>query len=191
MKNIRTRLTGIVAVGMLSIAMLACSATSTANIDAQALADAQGLLNTTKLMVAAVIQNDPAAFSAAQQAQITASENAASAAIASLSATTLAIPGATTLQTVDTDLNGVLQAVGAALPAASIAFPEIAPFVPEYDAAIALLPVIENWVNTTIQNTQVTTPVVASAAVAPLNPIKSTYTADQARNLLGIPTVKK
>lgn len=191
MKNIRTRLTGIVAVGMLSIAMLACSATSTANIDAQALADAQGLLSTTKLMVAAVIQNDPAAFSAAQQAQITASENAASAAIASLSATTLAIPGATTLQTVDTDLNGVLQAVGAALPAASIAFPEIAPFVPEYDAAIALLPVIENWVNTTIQNTQVTTPVVASAAVAPLNPIKSTYTADQARNLLGIPTVKK
>lgn len=191
MKNLKTRLTSIVAVGMLSIGMLACSSTSTANIDAQALADAQGLLNVTKAMVAAIVQNDPAAFSAAQQAQITASENAAAAAIASLSTSTMAIPGATTLQTVDNDLNGVLQAVGAALPAAAIAFPAIAPFIPEYDAAVALLPVVENWVNTTIQNTQVTTPVVATAAPMPLKMIKSTYTADQARTLLGIPAVKK
>lgn len=190
MKNIRTRLTGAFAVGMLSIVMLACSTQSTANIDAQALADAQGLLNVTKAMVTAFEQNDPSAL-AAQQVQITAAENAASAAIASLSASTAAIPGATTLQTVDNNLNTVLQAIGAALPAASIAVPEIAPFVPEYDAAVALLPLIENWVNTTIQNTQVTTPVVASAAVAPLNPIKSAYTADQARTLLKIPTVSK
>jgi hypothetical protein len=190
LNNLKTRLTGIVVVGMLSIGMLACSSTTTANIDAQALADAQGLLNVTKAIVASIEQNDPAAL-AAQQVQITAAENAASAAIASLSANTLAIPGATTLQTVDDKLNSVLQAVGAALPAAAIAFPAIAPFVAEYDAAVALLPLVENWVNSTIQNTQVTTPVVASAAPVPLKMIKTAYTADQARTLLGIPTVKK
>lgn len=186
MKN---RLIDIGLVTLLAFGLLACSTVPTANIDTQALADAQGLLSTSEAIVAAIELNDPAAFSTAQKAQITASENAASAALGQLSTGTLAITGAVSLQQVDTDINTVLSAVGAALPAASIAFPALAPFIPEYDAGVALLPVIEAWVNTTIENTQVMTPVVA-ADVAPLKPIKTPYSADQARKLLGIKATK-
>lgn len=178
------------AVVLLSVGLLACGTTSTADINAQALADAQGLVNTTKAIVAAIELNDPAAFSAIQQAQITASMNAANAALAQLSAGTLALPGATTLQTIDTDINAVLAAAGAALPAAAVAFPALAPTVPLYDAAVALLPLIEAYVNTVIENTQVT-PNLVAAAEAPLKPIQSHYDADQARKLLGVAQVSK
>lgn len=187
MKN---RLIDIGVVGLLAVGLLACSGTSTANINAQALADAQGLLSTSEAIVSAIELNNPSAFTATQQAQIAASENAASAALTQLSTGTQAITGAMSLQQVDNEINVILTAVGAALPAASAAFPALAPFVPEYDAAVALLPAIETWVNTTIQNTQVTNTPVSTSVVMPLTPIKSQYSADQARKLLGIKATK-
>jgi len=59
----------------------------------------------------------------------------------------------------------------------------LAPFVPMYDAAVALLPVVEAYVNTII------TPVTTSA-LAPLHPIKAVFTPDEARSILDIRRVK-
>jgi hypothetical protein len=126
-------------------------------------------------------------FTAAQQTQITASITAATTAIGQLSAGTSALTGAETLQQVDSEVNTVLAAAGAALPALAVAFPGIATIVPEYDAAVALLPIVEAWVNTTIMaNTQVTTP-VTPVPPAPISP--TPVSAAQARQQLGIVSV--
>lgn len=178
---------GITALGTIAGLLTAC-ATNSALISAQALADAQGLVGVAQAIAAAIVQNDPMALSIPIQAQITAAENAATAAIASLTSSTAAIPGATTLQVIDSDLNTILAAVGAALPAAAVAFPVIAPFVPEYDAAVALLPAIETWVNGVLASATVTPP--KASALAPLPAIKTAYTVAQARALLNVPVLK-
>ena len=95
-----------------AIAILsACGATSAATVDAQIVADVQGLSTTTASLLAAMNQYAPNAIPMDVQAQIKASEAAALAAAQSLSATTPVASGATTLQTVTGYLNLVLGAV--------------------------------------------------------------------------------
>jgi hypothetical protein len=159
-------------------AILAACGTGGALISAQALADAQGVVTGAQTIIAAIQQYAPSAISETALANATAAEAAALAALNSLNTATAAQAGATTLQTVDTDIQTVLTAIGAALPAASAAFPVILPFVPMYDAAVALLPAIETWINSVIQQT------TASA----LKPVKAEFTIPQARAILGVPT---
>lgn len=163
--------------------LTACATgTSAATIDTQVLADATGIVNGASTVAAQVNSLKPGAISASVIAGITAAKGL----IAGLTASTPAPTGATTLQTVDTDVSDALNALAAVLPAAAVAFPVLAPAIPIIDGAIALLPSVEAWVNPLI--TSITTP--TAAAAAPIKPIAAVMTAAQARAALGVPTVK-
>lgn len=161
-------------------ALLASCGSQNATLDAQALADAQGLVNATQAIEAAISQYAPNAMTADVQKKVAAWEAAAVASLQTLTTATLAAPGASTLQVIDSDINQVLAAIGAALPAVAAAVPALATFVPMYDAAVALLPALEQYVNSVISPT-------TAAAAAPA----SAATYDAARKTLHIPTVKK
>ena len=125
--------------------LAACAGSSVT--PAQIIADAQGLVDTVGQTVAAVVATDPGAISAATQAKLAALGAAATAALKSLSAGMPAGQGAALLQTVDAYLNAALAALGAALPAAAAAFPALAPYIPIYDAGVALVTgVIEPYI---------------------------------------------
>lgn len=160
-----------------------CSGTSTASAEAQMLADAAGVLSAIKSVATAVNTYDPAALPAAVLTQIVASVVAAQGIIGSLSGASAPAPTATTLVTLDTYINNGLQAIAAVLPAASVAFPVLVPFVMPFDAAVSLLPAIEAYINPII--TQVT----GVQAHAPITPIKNVYSAVAARALLNVAVV--
>jgi hypothetical protein len=168
-----------------ALSLLSGCGANAATIDAQALADAQGLVSTTQAIEAALGQYAPNAIPATDEPKIASLEAAAVAALQKLAATTPAPTGASTLQVIDTDINTVLGVIGAALPGAAAAFPPLLPFIPMYDAAVALLPAIETYVNSVISPA---TPVVASLKAA--KAIKLAYTPDQARAIMGIRKVK-
>lgn len=165
--------------------LVACNTPSTAaTVSAQALADAQGLVPVVQAVVAAINQYAPGMISPTVQTQITAAEQAAIAGLQSLSTSTSAMTGAATLQNVDAAINAILSAIGAALPAASILAPVLTQFVPMYDAAVAIVPAIEAWINSVIA------PSAAKAGAAHIAPIHSVLPAPVARTLLGIKTVQ-
>jgi hypothetical protein len=166
--------------GLPVAAFLASCGANAAMIDAQALADAQGLSSATQALIAAINQYAPNAIKPAVQAEVTTLEASIIASIQSLSTATPAPTGATTLQSVDTALNTVLGAIGAALTTAAPMFPVLLPFVPMYDAAVALLPALEAYVNSVIS------PAVAAAPQNRAKAIKAHFTPDQARATLGI-----
>lgn len=164
-------------------ALAACATgTSAATLDAQILADASGAVNGVSAVATQVNALKPGAISSTVIAGLTAAKGL----VASLSASTPAPTGATTLQTVDTDISNALTALAAVLPAAAIAFPVLAPAIPAVDAVIALLPTIESYVNPLI--TSITSPTVAAAA--PIKPIAQVMSVAQARAVLGVPVVK-
>jgi hypothetical protein len=166
--------------------LAACGSQSAATIDAQIVADTNGAVGLAKSVVAAIVGVDPTALTASLPS-ITAAENALTAAMASLSGSTPVATGASTLQTIDGYLNTILSAVGAALPAAAVAFPTLAPFVPMYDAAVALIVnSLEPYINGLLTNAPVT-----SSALAPLHVIQAMPTIPAARSKLNVATVKK
>jgi hypothetical protein len=168
--------------GIPAFGLVGCG-TNAAAIDAQVLADAQGLVTVAGTITTAIEQYDPKAFSADVTSQIAQWEAAAKAGLATLSTSTPAATGASKLQVVETDINNVLQAVRAVLPIAAAAVPAIAPFVPMYDAAVALLPIVEAYVNSVVA------PSAVSARVA-LKPVGAAFSPEQARKVLGVPSVK-
>ncbi|MBS0344330.1 MAG: hypothetical protein JSS56_27830, partial [Proteobacteria bacterium] len=150
-------------------------------IQQQFVTDANGILAESKAIAAAIETNAPGALNAQQQAQIAGWQSAAADALASLSASTPAAAGASKLQVAETALNNALSAIGAALPAAAALYPALAPYVPLYDAAVALLPGLEAYVNSLV-------PSSAVAAGKMAAPIGGRLSPAQARALLGIPT---
>jgi hypothetical protein len=163
--------------------LASCSGMTTAQIDAQILADAQGLDSASGALMSAFTQYDPNAISPALQAKINGAAAAASAALTSLQNDATIAAGTGKLQTIDIYINDVLKAIGAALPVASVLFPVLLPFVPMYDAGVALLTgVVEPYLNTIL-----TPPVVAKPAVA--YRVKAHYSPQQARSVLGIPNL--
>jgi len=173
----------VIAGAAIPASLLAACGTNGTALDAQVLADAQGLVTVAGTITTAIEQYDPRAFSADVTSQIAQWEDAAKAGLATLSTSTPAATGASKLQVVETDINNVLQAVGVALPIAAAAVPAIAPFVPMYDAAVALLPIVEAYVNSVVA------PSAVSARVA-LKPVGAAFSPEQARKVLGIPSVK-
>lgn len=159
-------------------ALAACS--SSALINPQVLADMQALVETAKQIIAAIVLQAPKAMSATALANAADAESAASAAIGSLSGASTAAVGASTLQVVDAKIGAVFAAVGAALPAAALAIPGLKPYVVMFDAAVALLPVAEAWINGVIGSKVAT----ASASVTP---IAATYPPAVARAALSAP----
>lgn len=169
-----------------TLAVAACAGTTAATLDAQIVADTNGAVGLAKSVVAAIVGVDPSALTASLPS-ITAAENALTAAMASLSGSTPVATGASTLQTIDGYLNTIMSAVGAALPAAAVAFPTLAPFVPMYDAAVALIVnSLEPYINGLLTNAPVT-----AAALAPLHVLQAMPTIPAARSKLNVPTVKK
>lgn len=172
----------LLATALIPAAMVAAcgNGASAATIDTQVLADATGVVNGVSTVATQVNQLSPGKVSASVIAGLTAAKGL----VSSLVASTPALAGATTLQTVDNYISAALTALAAVLPAAAAAFPVLAPAIAVVDGAIALLPGIEAWVNPLITQT------TAVAAAAPVPPIAQTLTPAQARQKLGIATVK-
>lgn len=165
-----------------ALAFLARCGAQNGMLDAQILADVQGLQQSTAALEAALQQYAPNALSAAQKQQIANLQAAVVAALGALTSTTPAPKGASALQTADADISQILAALGAALPLAAQSFPALAPFIPIFDAAVAIVPIVEAYVNT------LTTTSAASAVV--LRPLKKSYEPNAARAILNISIVK-
>jgi hypothetical protein len=169
----------ILAGSTVALVAAGCTATGTL-ISPTVLADLQGLVPTVQAIVSAVTQYDPKLLNATEQQTLASLEASATAALTSLNANTPVTSAATNLQTIDSYLNEALSAIGSALPAAAVAFPELAPFVPMFDAAVALIAgVLEPYINSLI-----TSATPAPAAHHALPP--SHYTVAQARLILHI-----
>jgi hypothetical protein len=154
--------------GSTALLLLARCGGQNANLDAQILADAQGLESATTSLETLLTQYAPNALTADQKTQIATLEAAIVSGLNSLTTTTPAPAGATTLQVIDSDINQVLAAIGGVLPGAAATFPALAPAVPIYDAAVAILPVIEAYVNSLI-------PAATAAAAPPPKFVKTDY----------------
>lgn len=165
-------------------AALAACTTAGVSVYQQVLADLQGMVPELGDIFSAIQTLSPKAFTQQQAAQITSALDLAGKLLASLSANTPAPTAAQTIETIESEVNTVLRDFGAVLPGAAAAFPALAPYIPIYDAVVALLPGIELWVNQVIG----VVPPAASAA-PPVQPIQSRFTPDQARARLGIHTV--
>jgi hypothetical protein len=170
------------------IALLAGSTALTtcanfAAIDAQILADVQGLTPAIASMVTRINSMDPGVISANTMGIVTTLEGAAEAALSSISSVTPAPTGASKVQIIDAYLNAGLEAVGAALPVAAIAFPVLLPMVPMYDAAVAMvIGVIEPFINTFFAK-----PIVHSAL--PLLVPSVRFSPAEARSIFNIPNM--
>lgn len=160
-------------------ALAACSSSGSAPPTlTQVVQDLQGLVPVVQGIVATVVAQDPQAIGAATLAKITQLEDSATAALASLSAAVPTLDPAKSVQAVEAYLDAALTALGAALPAAAAAFPVLAPYVPMYDAAVALIQdVVQPYLNGLL-----TTPVAHAAHRA----LKAKYTPAQARAILRI-----
>ena len=165
---------------LVAMALAGCG-TNAATVDAQVVADVQGLVPETQAIINAINQYAPNAISAANQQKIASLEQAAIAAAQSLSASMPTASAAAALQQAESYLMTGLQIIGAALPSASAAFPALLPFVPLYDSAVALLPGILAYVNSLGAR-----PASMSAASAP-KAMHPGVSPTQARTLLHIP----
>lgn len=168
------------------LALAACGTSTGTLLDPQVLADAQGIVAAADALVKGVMTSAPTALTADTAKAISDAEVAALAVISNLTASTTAAVGATTLQKVDGYINTILSAVGPAITAASATVPALASITPIYDAAVALLPLVEAWVNSIV--TVVTPP--KAALGAPLKMVKMAYSPTQARGILGVKAVK-
>lgn len=188
MTTILTRRESIIAAAasIAGLAGLLSACANQANVDAQIVADVNGLEAFANQLVTAFQKNDPNAISAADMANIQNAEATVNAALAALSAQTPINTGEPLLQKIEDGFTTAFNIISAALPVAAAAFPPIAALVPEWDAAMALLPVLVAYVNTLIA--QLGQPAPASARPLP-KAIHEKMTPAQARQRLGIPTV--
>ena len=81
---------------------------------------------------------------------------------------------ASTLTKVESGLNSILSLIGAILPTAVSVYPQLAPYVADYDAAVALLPVLETWVSASI-------PTTTKSAILPPRVVGTVYSTTDAR----------
>jgi hypothetical protein len=172
------------------IAILGVSAcgTSIAAFSAQALADVTGAFNAAGTIVSAIDTIVPGAISSDVETQIATWSGSISQLLGTLSNTTPAPAGAGTLGTIDTNLNSILTAVGPILNSGASKTPDLLPIVVIYDAAVALLPGLESYVNSVITTLSPTT-TAARRPLAIAAPLLKPYTVAQARSLLHIETV--
>lgn len=176
--------------------LTACASTgsSSAVVQAQIVADVKGLEGVVTALMTAINASAPGAISADDQATIAKDEAVLEAAVNALSGATPIGTGATLLEQIDNGLNGALGIIGAALPALAVAYPAVAGVVPVYNAAVALLPVLEAYINSIIVQINPAAPPVASAhrygAVSAKRGVPAiSLTPKQARDVLHIPTV--
>jgi hypothetical protein len=182
----RSALLGTSALVPAALALAACGTTSGSLLDPQVFADAQGIVAATDALVKGIMTHAPTAITADTQKAITEAEAAALAVITNLTTSTTITVGATALQKVDGYISTILSAVGPVIATAATTIPALAVIVPIYDAAVALLPFVEAWVNSVIAT--VTSP--KAALGGPLKMVKMAYTPAQARGILGVKVAK-
>jgi hypothetical protein len=153
--------------------------TTPGTLDPQVLADAMGIVNGLATALPQIMAADPKLLTVPTYTTIMQSLHDAQTLLANLSASTPAAAGATTLITVETDINDALNAVAPVLPSAATTYPGLQPFVIIFDSAIALLPIIENFINTAIPT-----------ATPPKSVRRSNTPPSEARRSLHIPVVK-
>lgn len=168
------------------LALAACGTATGTLLDPQVLADAQGIVAAADTLVKGIMTSAPNAITADTQKVITEAEAAALAVIANLTTSTAITVGATSLQKVDGYINTILSAIGPVIAAAATTIPALAVVIPVYDAAVALLPLVEAWVNSVVAT--VTPP--KAALGGPLKMVKMAYTPAQARAVLGVKVAK-
>lgn len=183
----RRRILAATVLTPLTLLLARCASGNSATVQAQVIADIQGLQGAVAAVVSVLNVDAPGAISADAQTKITNAEGIISAALAALSSSTPIATGATVLQQVNASLMTALQIIGAALPAAQVAFPQIASIVPIYDAAVALMPILQAYIMQIISQVNPAAPPVV--AVSHLTAVKSTPTPANARAILGIKTV--
>ena len=162
--------------------------TTTTLIPAQVTTDLQGGLTALSTIESLILATNPKAISAADQATINTVLANAQSGLATLSATTSAASGASTLATIDGYLNagvGILANVADNVPGLSN-------FAPEINAVDALLPTVEAFVNPLLTAAPATvtasaSPVVLVVAKYAGRSHSTVYTPDQARVKLRIP----
>ena len=149
-------------IAALSVALLAGCSTGTgtmgAPIPAQITTDLQGGLTALSTLESLILATNPKAISTADQATINAVLADAQSALSTVSATTPAASGASTLSTIDGYLNagvGILAKVADNVPGLSN-------FAPEINAVDALLPTVEAFVNPFLAAAPATVSVTAS-----------------------------
>lgn len=167
----RATLTGAVSL----LALAACTTTGTT--PAQVIADARGIVSALQTLLPSLTVADPLLLTPAQQAQVSDALARATALLATVTPSLPAAQGATTLQAVKGYINVALDAVSAVAGAA--AGTPLAAYAVPIRAVIALVPVIEMFVNQTLGAVSGTAKLRARA-VAP------TMTPDAARAILGI-----
>lgn len=153
---------------LLSTAALAACTGTTAPTQAQVLADLQGLIPVLQATLASIVAQAPNSVPPATLAKINQLFAAAQAALANFSSANA--------MSVEQYLNAILAAIGAALPAAAVAFPALAQYVPIYQAAVSLVTlIIEPYING-----------LMGTAMAPAVRAAPMFTADQSRAILHI-----
>lgn len=179
-----TRRQLLVTAGLLSIVGLPGCATSSASIaaaEAQVISDVKIILSAIPSIVNAIQLIAPKAIvkGGPVDNEITSIVSSLQQSTSTLTVTTPAADAASVLQKVTTGINTVLQLIGAVLPAAAIAFPPLAPYVVIYDTTVALIPIIEAFINNNLPAS-----VTTVAAEMPLVAIDKKYTPSDARRLL-------
>jgi len=146
-----------------SVVALAACGTSMATIAS----DANLIVTSLQKAIQGIETADSTLISASDQATINTALTAALSLAKGLSATTPTSSGASTVQTIDTDINTVLD-IAAALPVIP------PPYGAAVQAAAALAPVLEVFVNTTLG-------LAAAAPPGPRAKLPAGMTPDQAR----------
>lgn len=148
---------------------------------AQALADAKGAVAGLLGVVPAVTNIAPNLLPASTVDEIEQGLTLAQQVLGGMDASTPPNTAASTLQTVEGIILQGVKALAAVTPAAAAAFPPLAPYVVIVQAAAALLPGVATFINSVL-------PAGQTAALTASLPMP-TMTPEQARAVLGIPTV--
>lgn len=165
-----------------SMLLLSACTTAPTVTPAQVATDAQGIVTALQTYLPLIAVADPNLMTPDMLATIKGDLAQAASLTSQISASTTALTGATTLQQADVYINdalAVLSAVTTAIPGSPLA-----PYAPIIQAVVALAPVVEAFVNTTLGTVnQTATASLRAKAVAPR------MTPADARGILRIATV--
>jgi hypothetical protein len=143
--------TSLATAGLVTLAGCA----STSGVPAQILADAKGAINGLRKAASDISTLEPSILPPSGLAKIenpqgTGYLDLALALANGISTTTTAPAGATTLQTVEADVNLAMDDLAGVTPALAAAFPALEPAVLLIDAAVVLMPIVETFINSAL-----------------------------------------
>jgi hypothetical protein len=154
-----------------------CNFTTASVLNTQVLASAKAAVSETGTIVSILHTAMPNVL---VLDQITVAQQVAASLLDTLTTTTPAAAGATTLQKVEAAINTILDLSRPVLQAAATTDPVLAPAIVAYDVIVPLVPAIEAWINQTLVPATPTTTIPHVAARVLRMPLHTVYTVDQA-----------